>query len=113
MIPGVLRYDDNINFGDEIVIMSTKGEAVAVAVAQMTTAQIGSCDHGLVAKTKRVVMDRETYPRRWGLGPRALRKKELIKGGMLEKNGKPNVNTPQDWVLFYKDEGNNNLPKTD
>lgn len=104
MIPGVLRYDDNINFGDEIVIMSTKGEAVAVAVAQMTTAQINSCDHGVVAKTKRVVMDRETYPRRWGLGPRALRKKELIKGGLLEKNGKPNANTPQDWVLFYKDE---------
>ena len=38
MIPGVLRYDNEINIGDEIVIMSTKGEAVAVAIAQMTTA---------------------------------------------------------------------------
>jgi H/ACA ribonucleoprotein complex subunit 4 len=25
MIPGILRYDNNINMGDEIVIMSTKG----------------------------------------------------------------------------------------
>ena len=92
--------------------MSTKGEAVAVAIAQMTTAEIGSCDHGVVAKTKRVVMDRETYPRRWGLGPRATRKKELIKEGLLEKNGKPNANTPQDWAVFYKDEqANNILPK--
>jgi len=38
MIPGVLRYDDGINTGTEIVIMSTKGEAIAVAIAQMTTA---------------------------------------------------------------------------
>jgi H/ACA ribonucleoprotein complex subunit 4 len=83
MIPGVLRYDNNINLGTEVVIMSTKGEAVAVAVAQMTTAEMSSCDHGIVAKTKRVIMDRETYPRRWGLGPRASRKKALIKEGML------------------------------
>ena len=112
MVPGVLRYDNGINVGSEVVIMSTKGEAVAVAIAQMTTAEIGSCDHGVVAKTKRVVMDRETYPRRWGLGPRATRKKELIKEGLLEKNGKPNANTPQDWAVFYKDEqANNILPK--
>jgi H/ACA ribonucleoprotein complex subunit 4 len=25
MIPGILRYDDNINLGTEVVIMSTKG----------------------------------------------------------------------------------------
>jgi len=58
MIPGILRYDNNINVGTEIVIMSTKGEAIAVAIAQMTTSEIGSCDHGIVAKTKRVIMDR-------------------------------------------------------
>lgn len=33
---------------------------------------MATCDHGLVAKTKRVVMDRETYPRRWKLGARAV-----------------------------------------
>ena len=104
MIPGVLRYDNGINVGTEVVIMSTKGEAVAVAIAQMTTGEIQSCDHGVVAKTKRVIMDRETYPRRWGLGPRASRKKELIKSGLLEKNGKPNANTPQDWATYYKTE---------
>jgi len=89
--------------------MTTKGEAVAVAIAQMTSAEISSCDHGIVAKTKRVIMDRETYPRRWGLGPRASRKKLLMKEGLLEKNGKPNTNTPQDWVMFYKDEQQNNI----
>ena len=92
-----------------IVIMSTKGEAVAIAIAQMSTAEIGTCDHGIVAKTKRVVMDRETYPRKWKEGPRAKRKQELIKTGLLEKNGKPNQHTPQDWIQYYKDEEDNNI----
>ena len=30
----------------------------------MSTAEIASCDHGVVAKSKRVIMDRETYPRK-------------------------------------------------
>jgi len=33
MIPGVLRYASNIEVGQEIVIMTTKGEAIAVAIA--------------------------------------------------------------------------------
>lgn len=35
----------------------------------MTTSTIACCDHGIVAKIKRVVMERDTYPRKWGLGP--------------------------------------------
>ena len=60
------------------MLITTKGEAVAVAIAQITSSEMVTCDHGLVAKTKRVIMDRETYPRKWGLGPRALQKKSLI-----------------------------------
>jgi len=37
----------------------------------MTTSEIATIDHGVVCKTKRVIMDRDTYPTRWGLGPRA------------------------------------------
>jgi H/ACA ribonucleoprotein complex subunit 4 len=44
----------------------------------MNTAVIATCDHGIVAKTKRVIMDRETYPRKWGNGPFAKQKKQLI-----------------------------------
>lgn len=79
MIPGVLRFENNIELGGEVVLITTKGEAIAVAIAQLTTSEISSCDHGTVAKTKRVIMDRETYPRRWGYGPRASQKKFLIK----------------------------------
>lgn len=33
---------------------------------------------GVVAKTKRVIMERDTYPRKWGLGPKAIEKKKLV-----------------------------------
>lgn len=46
MLPGVLRYDNGIDLNTEVVIMSTKGEAVAIGYAQMTTAELATCDHG-------------------------------------------------------------------
>lgn len=69
LLPGVLRYEDGIEVGQHIAIVTTKGEAVALAIAQMTTAVMSTCDHGVVAKIKRVIMERDTYPRKWGLGP--------------------------------------------
>jgi len=103
MLPGVLRYDDGIEMGQEIVVCTTKGEAVCLALAQMTTATMASCDHGVVAKIKRVIMERDTYPRKWGLGPKATIKKDMIKKGLLDKYGKPNENTPSNWKNSYVD----------
>lgn len=54
---------------EQIVITTTKGEAVALGIALMTTATMATCDHGIAAKIKRVVMERDTYPRKWGYGP--------------------------------------------
>ena len=86
---GVLRYDDGIELNEEIVVITTKGEAICIALAQMTTATMASCDHGVIAKIKRVIMERDTYPRKWGLGPTASIKKTMVKEGkvnlMLDK----------------------------
>ncbi|PON95575.1 tRNA pseudouridine synthase B family [Trema orientale] len=98
MIPGLLRFENDIEAGEEVVLMTTKGEAIALGIAEMTTAVMATCDHGVVARIKRVVMDRDTYPRKWGLGPRASMKKKLIAEGKLDKHGKPNGNTPQEWA---------------
>ncbi|XP_039689027.1 H/ACA ribonucleoprotein complex subunit 4 isoform X2 [Medicago truncatula] len=98
MIPGLLRFENDIEPGEEVVLMTTKGEAIALGIAEMTTAVMATCDHGIVAKIKRVVMDRDTYPRKWGLGPRASMKKKLIAAGKLDKHGKPNESTPQEWM---------------
>ncbi|KAJ4442134.1 H/ACA ribonucleoprotein complex subunit 4, partial [Periplaneta americana] len=103
MLPGVLRYEDSMELNEEIVIVTTKGEAVALAIALMTTATISSCDHGIVAKIKRVIMERDTYPRKWGLGPKASMKKTMIKEGLLDKYGKPNDKTPTEWLTSYVD----------
>ncbi|XP_044467706.1 H/ACA ribonucleoprotein complex subunit 4-like [Mangifera indica] len=98
MIPGLLRFENDIEVGEEVVLMTTKGEAVALGIAEMTTAVMATCDHGVVARIKRVVMDRDTYPRKWGLGPRASMKKKLIAEGKLDKHGKPNEKTPTEWL---------------
>merc|ERR1719231_2062804 len=74
--------------------MTTKGEAVATGIAQMTTAVMATVDHGCVA-----IMERDTYNMRWGFGPRATQKKKLILAGKLDKKGKPNENTPAEWFL--------------
>lgn len=98
MLPGLLRFADDIESGEEVVMITTKGEAIAVGIAQMTTAVMATVDHGVVAKIKRVIMERDTYPRRWGLGPVAQRKKTLIKEGKLDKYGRKNDSTPADYL---------------
>ena len=103
-VPGVLRFEANIENGKEIVLITTKGEAIAIAIAEMTSSVLASCDHGIVCKTKRVIMDRETYPRKWGLGPYALQKKKLIKEGKLDKYGKVNENTPDEYKKIFGNE---------
>ena len=37
MIPGLLRFADSIDVGEEVVLMTTKGEAIAVGIAQMVS----------------------------------------------------------------------------
>jgi len=103
LLPGVLRYEDGIEINEQIVIVTTKGEAVALGIALMTTATMASCDHGVCAKLKRVIMERDTYPRKWGLGPKATMKKEMIKQGLLDKHGKPVDKTPKEWTSSYED----------
>ncbi|XP_044746218.1 H/ACA ribonucleoprotein complex subunit 4 [Coccinella septempunctata] len=101
LVPGILRYEDGIEMDEEIVIVTTKGEAICLAIALMTTSTIASCDHGVVAKIKRVIMERDSYPRKWGLGPRAAKKKLLIARGELDQYGKPNEKTPKEWLNSY------------
>lgn len=67
----------------------------------MTSPTMTTCDHGVAAKIKRVIMERDAYPRKWGLGPKASVKKRMIIEGMLDKHGKPNENTPADWLANY------------
>jgi H/ACA ribonucleoprotein complex subunit 4 len=84
MLPGVLRYESGIEVGKEVVLITTKGEAIALAIAQMTTSTIASCDHGIVTRTKRVIMERDVYEKKWKLGPFAKKKENLKTQGKLD-----------------------------
>ncbi|KAI9149213.1 H/ACA ribonucleoprotein complex subunit cbf5 [Paramyrothecium foliicola] len=103
MLPGLLRYESGIEHHEEVVLMTTKGEAIALGIAQMSTVEMSTCDHGVVAKVKRCIMERDLYPRRWGLGPVALEKKKMKADGKLDKFGRPNDATPAKWTSEYKD----------
>ncbi|OJJ89514.1 pseudouridine synthase CBF5 [Aspergillus glaucus CBS 516.65] len=103
MIPGLLRFEAGIDAHEEVVLMTTKGEAIAIGISQMSTVELSTCDHGVVAKVKRCIMERDLYPRRWGLGPVALEKKKLKSSGKLDKYGRTNEATPAQWKSDYKD----------
>lgn len=84
MIPGLLRFESAIEHNEEVVLMTTKGEAIALAYAKMGAVEMSTCDHGVVAKVKRVIMERDLYPKRWGLGPQAQEKKKMKAAGALD-----------------------------
>jgi H/ACA ribonucleoprotein complex subunit 4 len=97
------QTEAGIEVHEEVVLMTTKGEAIALGVAQMSTVELSTCDHGVVAKVKRCIMERDLYPRRWGLGPVAVEKKKMKADGKLDKYGRPNEATPAKWNAEYKD----------
>lgn len=103
MLPGLLRYESNIEQHEECVLITTKGEAIAIGIAMMSAVEMTTCDHGVVAKVKRCIMERDLYPRRWGLGPTAAEKKKLKADGKLDKYGRPNEATPAKWTDSYTD----------
>jgi len=63
--PGVTSLETGINPGNKIAIFTLKGEAVALATATASTKEILETNHGIVAKTNRVLMPRGTYPKLW------------------------------------------------
>jgi len=64
-VPGICKLTKGIKRGDLVTIMTLKGEAVALAVASLSTEEILEREYGRAAKTIRVLMDRDIYPRAW------------------------------------------------
>jgi H/ACA ribonucleoprotein complex subunit 4 len=64
-IPGILSVSENVHKDDPAVIMSQKGELVAISKALMSTDEMRRLGRGLASTTERVVMKRGTYPKLW------------------------------------------------
>jgi H/ACA ribonucleoprotein complex subunit 4 len=65
-IPGVLDIERTISAGDQVVLMTLKGEAVALAEAEKTAVETIMQETGVVARPHRQLMDEGTYPQHWG-----------------------------------------------
>lgn len=66
--PGVLSLETKIKKGLTVVVLTLKGEVVALAKAVASTEDVLNMGHGVVAETKRVLMLRGTYPKCWKSG---------------------------------------------
>jgi len=66
--PGILSLETGIEKDSMVAVLSLKGEAVALAKAVASAEEALNMNHGVVAKTMRVLMPRGTYPKLWKSG---------------------------------------------
>nr|AOZ56034.1 pseudouridine synthase [uncultured korarchaeote] len=64
-IPGICKLTKGIKKGDLVVVMTLKGEAIALAITLLSAEELLEREYGRAAKTIRVLMDRDIYPRVW------------------------------------------------
>jgi H/ACA ribonucleoprotein complex subunit 4 len=64
-VPGILSISPGIEKGETVVLLSAKGEFVAIAEAKMTTDEVLGTKKGIAFPVKRVIMDQGTYPKLW------------------------------------------------
>lgn len=63
--PGLVSIDDDLNVGSEVLLVTMKGEAVAIAKMSQNSKVIPEMNQGEVAKPNCVLMKEDTYPRSW------------------------------------------------
>ena len=68
--PGLLSLETDIVKGDGVALFTLKGEAVAIARAELTSYEMLASKTGIVAATERVIMEPGTYPKAWKLAER-------------------------------------------
>jgi H/ACA ribonucleoprotein complex subunit 4 len=64
-VPGIVRLSEGIVPKMPVALFTLKDELVALSKALMSSDQMMKEEHGLAAKTVRVIMPAETYPRLW------------------------------------------------
>jgi H/ACA ribonucleoprotein complex subunit 4 len=62
--PGVVAFQ-NFKRGENVAIMTLKGEIVAIGESNINSNEIQNMKKGIVVKPKRVLMERDVYPKGW------------------------------------------------
>ena len=63
--PGVVSIPEDLGVGTEVLLVTIKGEAVALAKLVQPSKVIPEMTQGEVAKPNCVLMKEDTYPRSW------------------------------------------------
>ena len=63
--PGIVSIDEELSVGSEVLLVTMKGEAVAIAKMSQNSKVIPDMNQGEVAKPNCVLMKEDTYPRSW------------------------------------------------
>ena len=74
-VPGIVKLSEGIRPKTAIALFTLKGELVALARALLGTEQMIKDERGLAAKTVRVTMPTDTYPKLW----KPKRTQEIVK----------------------------------
>lgn len=64
-VTGISKLEDGIKKGDEVALMTLKGELVALGIARMDYKEMLEAERGIAVDTERVIMARNTYPSIW------------------------------------------------
>jgi H/ACA ribonucleoprotein complex subunit 4 len=61
--PGIAKLHSNINQDDTVAVMTLKDELICLGEAKMNSQNMFGQERGIAVKTKKVFMDRGTYPK--------------------------------------------------
>lgn len=64
-IPGVSKFEENIELGEEVAMYTNNGELVAMGTAFLTSKDVIRKKKGAFVKTNKVFMSPGTYPKIW------------------------------------------------
>lgn len=68
-IPGVIQLEENIEMGEEVALMTLKGELIGMGTAFLSSKDVMKKKKGAFVSISKVFMKPGTYPRFWEFSP--------------------------------------------
>ncbi|ODS36882.1 MAG: tRNA pseudouridine(55) synthase TruB [Candidatus Altiarchaeales archaeon WOR_SM1_86-2] len=65
--PGVCKFEAGIETEEQVGLFTLKNELVATGKSLRNSKEIARLSRGIVVDTGRVIMERDVYPKRWGV----------------------------------------------
>jgi len=67
-VPGVLMLDDNIELGEEVALLTGRGELIGMGMAFMKSKDVIKRRKGAFVKVNKTFLEPDTYPKEWRFG---------------------------------------------